>query len=209
MKRFFIISLLNIALIHAEGFNVGPQTESPSYAENQRFLDYVATGNVEQVQTILQQNPSINVNVQADAQGKTPLIIATELGNEELVKLLLKYGADPRIASSGNITPLQVAEKNDDTFIAGDLKAALAKFQQKSGAIQMLADAQKNLENGINSLKKARLNLDEALNSILTDIDALSIPSIKKKELTENIRNLMNETAVTAMAGYFAFDIGG
>ena len=206
MKLFFIISLLSITLIHAEGFNVGPQTESPSYSENQRFLDYVATGNVAQAQTILQQNPSINVNVQAGSGGKTPLIIATELGNEELVKLLLKYGADPRIASSGNITPLQVAEKNDNTFIAGDLKAALAKFQQKAGAVQMLSDAQQNLENGINSLKKARLQLDEALNSILADIDELPVSPIKKKELAENIKNLMNETALTAMAGYFAFD---
>jgi len=70
----------------------------------------------------------------------------------------------------------------------------------------MLSDAQQNLENGINSLKKARLQLDEALNSILADIDELPVSPIKKKELAENIKNLMNETALTAMAGYFAFD---
>jgi len=57
-------------------------------------------------------------------------------------------------------------------------------------------------------LQQARGELQEALNSILVDINALPIDTVKKKELAHNIRKLAEDSALTASAGYFAFDVG-
>jgi len=172
------------------------------------FLDYVETGNVRQVINLLKEHPEVNINAKTGKGGKTALYAAVELGNEDLVQVLLKYGADPRIPTDGNQTPLQLAKKKDDTFIAADLEKVLAKFQQAKGATQDLYKAEDKIQDAIKILQQARGELQEALNSILVDINALPIDTVKKKELAHNIRKLAEDSALTASAGYFAFDVG-
>ena len=204
MKQLFLLFL--ITTLFGEGFNTGPQTNPPSFEANQRLLTYVEIGDVDAVQNILKEQPEININVKAGEQGKTPLIIAVEKGNENMVQLLLKHGADPRIPSAGDITPLQIAQQKDDTFIEGDLKEALTKYHDRASAIQLLDQAKNLVQKGVDVLTNARKNLEGALNSIIAEINALPINDAKKKELATNITNLMQESALIASAGYFAFN---
>jgi ankyrin repeat protein len=206
MKHKLLLLLCFISFIFGEGFNTGPQTTPPSFAANQRFLTYVEIGDVSAVENILQEQPEINVNVKVGEQGKTPLIIATEKGNEDMVQLLLKNGADPRIPSNGDVTPLQIAQQKDDEFIAGDIQEALKKYKSATSSTQIIYQSQNLVKKGVDILKQAHEKLEEALNNIVTEINALPINNDKKKELAINITNLMQESALVASAGYFAFN---
>lgn len=58
-------------------------------------------------------------NVNAFSEGKTPIEVAVERQDERMVKLLLKYGANPRY-SSRNL--LQLAAANYQTAVCEVLK---------------------------------------------------------------------------------------
>jgi len=178
---------------------------------DRKFLDYVAAsaasgGMSDDLPNLLKNHPEININATTGESGKTALLIAVEKNNQDLVQLLLKYGADPRIPSAGNQTPLQIAEKKGESFIASDIKEALAKFKETKGAQQDLYQAEDKIQEAIKILKTARAKLQEALNAILSELNSLPIDNIKKKELAHNIRKLAEDSALTAVAGYFAFD---
>ena len=68
-------------------------------------------GNTSQVIKLLQEMYSNQeVNARND-QGSSPLHIASSLGHEEVVLLLLQYGADVRASSSSGTTALQVIKQ--------------------------------------------------------------------------------------------------
>jgi ankyrin repeat protein len=53
-------------------------------------------------------------DVNASADGWTPLHQAAESGSPELVELLLSNGADTKVKSKGGLTPLTLAKSNFD-----------------------------------------------------------------------------------------------
>ena len=74
------------------------------------------TRNYNKVKLLLETGRVKNIN-QADGFGRSPLFVASENGNYEIAKILLEYGADPKLPpmkySDGyGVTPLDVA-KND------------------------------------------------------------------------------------------------
>ncbi|XP_064627387.1 leucine-rich repeat serine/threonine-protein kinase 1-like [Lineus longissimus] len=52
-------------------------------------------------------------NKKEKCSGKTPLHFAVEKENEKIVKTLLNYGADPNATDEDQVTPLDIAEKNE------------------------------------------------------------------------------------------------
>lgn len=74
------------------------------------------TENTNKVRLLLETGRVKNIN-QADGFGRSPLFVASENGCYEIAKILLEYGADPKLPpkkySDGyGVTPLDVA-KND------------------------------------------------------------------------------------------------
>jgi ankyrin repeat protein len=74
------------------------------------------TENTNKVRLLLETGRVKNIN-QADGFGRSPLFVASENGNYEIAKILIEYGADPKLPpkkySDGyGVTPLDVA-KND------------------------------------------------------------------------------------------------
>lgn len=63
--------------------------------------------NIFAIERILKTEPG-NVNTRF-ASGETPLTFAVTRGNQAVVGLLLKYGANPNINSNFDIPPLQIA----------------------------------------------------------------------------------------------------
>lgn len=59
-----------------------------------------------------------------DVQGWAPIHYAVSNGKEELVKFLVKNGADVNARTKGDFTPLSLAESNDYSAIVTILKAA-------------------------------------------------------------------------------------
>ena len=85
------------------------------YPKGAPFVVACETGNLEDVKLFLANNPEVLNQVGKDREGKerTGLIAAADKGHNEVVKLLLDKGADPNIANTWGLTPLDVA-KNDE-----------------------------------------------------------------------------------------------
>ena len=73
------------------------------------FIRFLQTGNVEEVQRLLRRG--VNPNSETFSLWEKPLYNAALSGNNELTKLLLKFGADPNIENSGRQTPLHIASR--------------------------------------------------------------------------------------------------
>ena len=67
-------------------------------------------GNAEAVKILLDHDKSI-VNYQSDNDGWTPLDDAVLKGNIQIVKILIEYGADPRVPNFKDETPIDMATK--------------------------------------------------------------------------------------------------
>mmetsp|Transcript_10335 Transcript_10335/g.17041 ORF Transcript_10335/g.17041 Transcript_10335/m.17041 type:complete len:259 (-) Transcript_10335:95-871(-) len=81
-----------------------------SYKLNLPLFEAVKSNNLQLVQSLLQHTDQTNYNVNAeDAQGITPIIEATLLGNIEMVELLLAHGATAQPAPGFRHTPLRAA----------------------------------------------------------------------------------------------------
>jgi len=62
---------------------------------------------VDDVELLLQEG----FNVNAMSHGDTPLIVAASWGDDKLVTMLLKYGADPELCDSYGKSPQQIAKE--------------------------------------------------------------------------------------------------
>ena len=67
-------------------------------------------GNTVAVKILLEHNKNI-VNYQSDNDGWTPLDDAVLKGHIQIVKILLEYGADPRVPNFKDETPIDMATK--------------------------------------------------------------------------------------------------
>ncbi|KAL3728073.1 hypothetical protein ACJRO7_032771 [Eucalyptus globulus] len=69
------------------------------------LLSSVAAGSVECLKLLIQAGASVNIS----AGGATPLHIAADNGNPEIINCLLDAGADPNIMDEDGLKPIQVA----------------------------------------------------------------------------------------------------
>lgn len=92
--------------------------------EVQTLSEAVRRADTAAVQRMIAQRVDVN---RREADGSTPLLWATYVGNSEAVTLLLKAGADPNTANINGVTPLYQASARGDAVIVGRLLKAGAK----------------------------------------------------------------------------------
>ena len=80
-----------------------------------------------------------NVKATTRLGGNTPLIIATRNGNAPVVAVLLKAGADPKMATSTGTTPLMLASASGSVDAVKALLAAGAEVDAKETSMQQTA----------------------------------------------------------------------
>ncbi len=98
----------------------------------------VEEGNLSEVQKQLASGADINFQ---DANGNTALIRATNAGNEQIAKYLVKNGADTQIKNNAGYSALDVAKANKFTQIAEILKSGETAISTGSPAIADTATA--------------------------------------------------------------------
>jgi ankyrin repeat protein len=98
-------------------------------------------GNIAQVQEILRQGQDVNENYGSGEA--TPLIFAASAGRVEVVRLLLKRGANPNLCSWANVCPIWWATQS-------------GSYETVKALIEAGADVRKNP--GVNALEKPTLH---------------------------------------------------
>jgi hypothetical protein len=96
--------------------------ESTSHFDERELLDAAFKGIPERVKACLDRWDDVNV---ANENLETPLHKAVTNGSEEVVKMLVERGADPRISDKFGQTPVDIAEK----FFKKDLVPLLRTYQ--------------------------------------------------------------------------------
>lgn len=102
------ISLLNRA-VKLLPMGVETSTDNPT-RDRQALLDAIETGDLATLQRLL----AMNVNVNFTQNGMTPLHLAAAEGYPEIVRLLMRYGADFRIKNAEGKTPLEISRINNN-----------------------------------------------------------------------------------------------
>ncbi|ELT91023.1 hypothetical protein CAPTEDRAFT_156434 [Capitella teleta] len=91
-------------------------TSSSSY--QRAFQDAVRNGDARQLLSILEERlEKVNINF-FDKEGQTALHQSCLDGNLELVKTLVRYGADVRLANRDGWNPIHIAFQGGHTAIA-------------------------------------------------------------------------------------------
>ncbi|KAF4605123.1 hypothetical protein EYR40_003906 [Pleurotus pulmonarius] len=91
---------------------MGPSVSSmkpPDTAEDNTIHGFAVSNDVEALKTLLWIQPDIDVN-QHDEYGFTPLHLAADRGNKDVVRLLLASGADRTVKDQDEFTALELAE---------------------------------------------------------------------------------------------------
>lgn len=94
-------------------------------AESGELLAAAASGDAAKATSVLDQHAAMID--ERDSAGRTPLMLAVEQGQLDLVRILLGRGADPNAADQAGLTPLKRAEQKGFADIASALKQAGAR----------------------------------------------------------------------------------
>ncbi|KYM79511.1 Arf-GAP with coiled-coil, ANK repeat and PH domain-containing protein 3 [Atta colombica] len=97
----------------------------------------IISGSVMSCEYLLLNGARINYQ---DAEGKTPLHLATELGHTAQVCLLLKHRADQHIEDESGIKPLSIAVKEANADIVTLLRLGLLNEEMKDSEIGVTGD---------------------------------------------------------------------
>ncbi|XP_071557188.1 arf-GAP with coiled-coil, ANK repeat and PH domain-containing protein 2 [Temnothorax nylanderi] len=97
----------------------------------------IISGSVMSCEYLLLNGARINCQ---DAEGKTPLYLATELGHTAQVCLLLKHRADQHIEDESGIKPLSIAVKEANADIVTLLRLGLLNEEMKDSEIGVTGD---------------------------------------------------------------------
>ena len=77
---------------------------------------------VEAAEVLLEKRPNIKINAKGNC-GERPLHIAARDNEAEMVKVLLKWGADVNAEENSGLTPLRVAMRNNAVEAADLLRS--------------------------------------------------------------------------------------
>ncbi|EZA47962.1 hypothetical protein DMN91_012484 [Ooceraea biroi] len=97
----------------------------------------IISGSVMSCEYLLLNGARINCQ---DAEGKTPLHLATELGHTAQVCLLLKHRADQHIEDESGVKPLSIAVKEANADIVTLLRLGLLNEEMKDSEIGVTGD---------------------------------------------------------------------
>ncbi|KAJ3750528.1 ankyrin repeat-containing domain protein [Lentinula detonsa] len=92
------------------GMGVSVSSMATPETESDNTLHGLAiTGDVGKLETLTALDPDVDINA-LDEFGYTPLHLACDRGNTEIVRFLLSKGADSSIKDSDGMTPLELAQ---------------------------------------------------------------------------------------------------
>ncbi|XP_017881331.1 arf-GAP with coiled-coil, ANK repeat and PH domain-containing protein 2 isoform X1 [Ceratina calcarata] len=97
----------------------------------------IVSGSVMSCEYLILNGARINCQ---DAEGKTPLYLATELGHTAQVCLLLKHRADQHIEDESGVKPLSIAVKEANADIVTLLRLGLLNEEMKDSEIGISGD---------------------------------------------------------------------
>ncbi|KAH0552025.1 arf-GAP with coiled-coil, ANK repeat and PH domain-containing protein 2 [Cotesia glomerata] len=97
----------------------------------------IISGSVMSCEYLILNGAKINCQ---DAEGKTPLYLATELGHTAQVCLLLKHRADQHIEDESGVKPLSIAVKEANADIVTLLRLGLLNEEMKDSEIGITGD---------------------------------------------------------------------
>nr|XP_015221887.1 PREDICTED: NF-kappa-B inhibitor-like protein 1 [Lepisosteus oculatus] len=76
-----------------------------------RLLRYVEEGSLLKLKSYLRKHPDTDLSFSQGSKGRTPLHLACSLGDDAVLRLLLKKGADPLLQDRKGDTPLHLAAR--------------------------------------------------------------------------------------------------
>lgn len=99
------------------------ENEIKKYEDHEKALQFaVIAGKYEIVEYFLKNKADVNLQT---SEGHSLLLLATAYTNHKMIDLLLKHGADPRIANNAGETPLDYAHKSKQPTIVSQIENAL------------------------------------------------------------------------------------
>ena len=121
----------NIEQLAAELKERPHHLNEPDYARNTPLQIAALEGFVEPVRHLISEGCTVNCK---NIDGDTPLIDAVENGHLQVVEILLKAGADPRMRNGKGFEPLDLVNVESDDYeaIRDSLTTAKAKFRRPS-----------------------------------------------------------------------------
>lgn len=153
----------------------------------QSIFDHVRNGNLEAVKQTLKQSPD-SVNAINEA-GNSVLVIASYKGQVEIVKLLLKKGADPNLSSAEG-SPILAAVFKSDLAIAKLLlkkKVSLTAVGRDGNSALHYAVLNKDLE-------MVKLLVKYNIDPTIKNADGQTALSLAEAEKQELIIKFLNKT---------------
>jgi ankyrin repeat protein len=107
MKKIITLLSLTVLSISARVQDINPD-----------LVVAAAQGNVERVIELLNEGVPVDV---ANNYGKTALMVASEIGNKDVVRVLLQEGANPNLTMQGQPTGCSVEETPDYPVMCADI----------------------------------------------------------------------------------------
>lgn len=143
------------------------------------LLSSVAAGSLECVEQLIQAGANVNIT----AGGTTPLHIAADFGNSDLINCLLRAGADPNATDEDGQKPVQVAATRGNRSAVDILLPLTTPIQSipswtTDGIIQYMQSETQKQEELARSLKE--LNSEKNANLSRQDLPEVT-PEAKQK----------------------------
>ena len=128
------ISLLNYA-IKVVPTGLEPKTKKQNPEAIKVLLNAIDRGNPAYIRSVLSMDFDVNL---PGENGITPLMRAAQRGDQKIVDLLLRYGADPGLGGNGG-TPAQLAAGSGHADLATTLDRLVQERQASAAASNSLA----------------------------------------------------------------------
>ncbi len=127
----------------------GANVNKKRYSGISLLTDAISKNNIDIVDILLKYGNNININ-EVSRNNVTALYLACYIGNIEIVKKLITYGADINKANNNGITPYQISVDRGNTDIANLLLKAGANTKMVK-VINTFSDIENNIYNIISS----------------------------------------------------------